>query len=178
MMWSFGTGGIVGNIDDIAEEVVEVEVHLHSYERWFETAASANGEIHVADRIGSGSGAFRVDADNDDWGGWVQILGSSDTPADTGKVKYDLHRLLIGATERNATYFLQIAYGSSGAAALAAGTYTEAVFVPASNLVDSGPVILQTERITAGTKAWARCMCPGQNTATMDFYIGLHEYDD
>ena len=68
--------------------IFEIERHFHSYERWYEAAASPSGETHIADRIGSGSGAFQIDAGNDDWGLWVQVLGSSDTPADTGKVKY------------------------------------------------------------------------------------------
>jgi hypothetical protein len=91
-------------------------------------------------------------------------------------VKFDPHKVEIVATERNFDYFLQVAFGASGAAALAAGTYTEVPFKPASNQVDSGPVIVQARRQDVGTKAWARCKCPGQNTATMDLYIGLHEY--
>jgi hypothetical protein len=102
----------------------------------------------------------------------VQVLGSSDTAQ-----KYDLHRLLITATERNLVYVVQIGFGTSGAAALSAGTYTEAPFLPASNLVDSGPVDVQSRRQAAGTKAWARCICPGQNTATLDLMIGLHYYE-
>jgi len=35
---------------------------------------------------------------------------------------------------------------------------------------------VQTGRAPAGSKLWARCMCPGQNTGTLDFYLGIHEY--
>lgn len=171
------TDGLTGVENSLAYRVHEIERHFHSFESWFETAAVPSGEVHVADRIGDGGGAFQIDAGNDDWGAWVQILGSGDTPARTGAVNFDLHRLEISNTERNATYFMQIAYGASGAAGLAAGIYTEAVFQPASNQVDSGPVTIQCRRHDAGTLVWARCMCPGQNTATLNFYFGLHEYE-
>lgn len=164
--------GLGGVNNSIAYRVGEIERHLHSYERWFETATAPDAELHVADAIGDGSGAFRVDAGNDDWGSWVQMLGSSDT-----SLRYDLHRLMIEATERNETYFVQFAFGASGAAAYAAGAYTETVYTPASNQIEESPVQIQMRRQTGGTKGWARCKCPGQNTATLDFYPGLHSYE-
>ena len=123
-------------ISEILEEVIEIETHLHSNERWFEKAAIPNGEIHVADRIGTvgGNGAFQIDAGNNTWGSWVQILGSEDTPADTGKIKFDVHRIEISSAERNAIYFVQMAAGETGAIALTAGNVTEFVIKPLSNL--------------------------------------------
>lgn len=171
------TDGLAGTNNSLAYRTHEIERHLHSYERWLETAASASGETHVADRIGDGNGAFVLDAGNDDWGAWVQVLGSSDTPVMAGNVKFDLHRIEVSATERNEIYFVQIALSDSGAAALATDDYTEIVFKPASNQIDSGPVMVQTRRKDVGTKVWARCKCPGQNTATMNLFIGLHEYE-
>lgn len=165
-------------LDTIRAETTEIETHLHSYERWFETASTPSGETHVADRIGSGGGAFQIDAGNDDWGSWVQILGSSDTPADAGMLYFDVHEIGVEATERSETYFVQIAYGTSGAAGLAAGTYTESTYHAISNQIDAGPSEVHNKRAAIGTKVWARSKCPGQNTATMDFYIGIHEYSE
>ena len=169
--------GLEGVEDSLGYRTGEIERHLHSFESWFETAATPSGEVHVADRIGGGSGAFQIDAGNDDWGGWVQLLGSSDTPARTGGAKYDLHRVAFAGAERNAPYFFQLVFGASGDAGLAAGESIEAVFVPLSNQIDSAPVDIQSRRKDANTKAWARCKCPGQDTATLDFYFGLHEYE-
>jgi len=163
---------------DVRGEILETERHLHSYERWFETAAVPDAEDHVADRIGSGSGVFQIDAGNDTWGSWVQLLGPDDTPADSGMLYFDLHVFMFTAAERNFPYFLQIGYGASGAAALSAGDYTEAIFQPASNLIDNGPIVIQSKRQAVDTKVWARCLCPGQDTATLDFFFGLHEYDE
>ncbi len=171
------TLGLAGTNNSLAYRTHEIERHFHSYERWFETAAVANGEIHVADAIGGGSGAFQVDANNAGWGTWVQILGSSDTPAITGDVKFDVHQITVTAAERNEVYFIQIAIGASGAAALAAGAYTEFVYEPLVANVSAAPSRIQMRRQDVGDKTWARCMCPGQDTATLDFFFGLHEYE-
>jgi len=173
---SLATDGLNGTPNSLAYRVHEIERHLHSGARWFETASVPDGEVHVADSIGSGSGAFQIDAGNDDWGSWVQILGSSDTPTVSGKAYFDPHQFIVEDTERASTYFLQIARGASGAAGLAAGTYTEFVY-GASVQKETGIIPVQTGRAPAGSKVWVRCMCPGQDTGTVDFYFGLHEYE-
>ena len=171
------TDGLAGTSNSLAYRVHEVERHFHSYENWFGAAAVPSGETHVADRIGQGINPFSIDAGNLTWGSWVQIIGSSDTPARGASPKYDLHKVLFTATERNVVYFFQLAFGDSGAAGLAAGDYTESVFIPTSNQIDSGPVIIQDRRKDAGTKAWARCLSLASDTGTMSFYFGLHEYE-
>ena len=172
--------GLEGVSNSLGYKVEEIERHLHSAGSWFETAATPSGETHVADRIGSGGGAFQLDAGNDEWGAWVQILGSSDTPtADRigGAAAYfDPHEILIEDTEDISTYFVQFARGASGAAGLAAGTYTEFVIGSDGNRY-TGITRIQTGRAPSGSKVWARCKCPGQNTSTLDFYIGIHEYE-
>lgn len=170
------TSGLGETYNSLAYRIAEIERHLHSGARWFETAAVPSGETHVADRIGVGGGAFQIDAGNDDWGSWVQILGSDDTPTEVGKPYFDPHQFIVEDVERAATYFVQITRGSSGAAGLAAGTYSEFVYA-AISAKDTAIIPVQTGRAPAGSKLWARCMCPGQNTATMDFYVGIHEYE-
>ena len=169
--------GLLSTHNSLAYTCTEVERHFHSYERWFEKAGTADGETHVADPAGTGGGVFRIDAGESTWSSWLQILGSGDTPAIDGMVKWDIHRILITATERSLPYVIQFAFGASGAAALSAGAYTEAPFAPASNLVDAGPIVFQSRRQTVGTKVWARCICPGQSTGWLDFMFGLHEYE-
>jgi hypothetical protein len=71
-----------------------------------------------------------------------------------------------------------MAAGPSGAEALAANEVTEFVVKPLSNQIDSGPIMVQSKRTDAGTKIWARCMCPGQDTGTLNFFPGIHEYDE
>lgn len=171
------TNGLLGVNNSSAYRIHEIERHLHSNERWFGVAVTPSGETHVADRIGVGVDSFEIDAGNNTWGSWVQILGSSDTPAEGTNANMDLHRILVSSTERNATYFLQLGVGATGQASLDAETYTEVVFQPASNQIDSAPVTVQSRRSDTGVKVWARCLCPGQDTAKINFYFGIHEYE-
>lgn len=170
--------GLSGASDSLAYKTDELRHHFHGRERWLGAAVSPSGETHVADRIGTTTTAFQADGGNNTWGAWLQVLGSDDTPADVGEAMYDFHRIQIVAAERpNSTHFVQIALAASGAAGLSSGDYTELVFHPQNNQAQEVPVTLITERKAAGTKAWLRCWIIGQNTGTMDFFIGLHEYE-
>jgi len=171
------TSGLTGVADSLAYRVHEIERHLHNYERALELAAVPNGEAHVADRAGTGGGPFVIDAGDDTWGAWVQILGSADTPTIPGKVRFDPQRIQISGAERNATYIIQIGAGASAAAALTAGTFTEFVYTPEAVQTKPDWLNIGFRAQAAGTKLWARCICPGQNTAYLNFYLGLHEYE-
>lgn len=171
----------------VLEEATEIEEHIHSGERWLGVAAAPAGETHIADRIGAGAataeaGPLVVDAGNDDWGTWTQILGSSDTPTDSGsKVAFDLHRMRISGSEDTAQrYMIQIALQEDAPAddPGSSDVYTE------TDLISQGvgalgfiePILLQGCRVAATTKVWMRTRAPGLNTSTLSFYIGLHEY--
>ena len=173
---SLAVDGLGGVSNSLAYRVAEIERHLHSGGRWFGAATVANLPTHAADRIGVGVGAFRIDAGDNDWGTWVQIVGSTDTPVSVGKVYFDPHEIIIEDVERASTYFVQIGRGATGDAALTAGTYTELVYA-ATNTKSAAVVTAQTGRAPAGSLLWARCVVPGVDTGWMDFYIGLHEYE-
>lgn len=173
---SAATDGLNGVHNSLAYRVHEIERHIHSYERWFELATAPAGTTHRADRAGAGAGAFTTDAGNLIWGAWTLVVGSTDTPVIAGSTHWDPHKILVTDTERNALYVLQFGFGVTGAAALTAGTYSEVPFYPAANLVDSGPMEMQSRRHAAGDLMWVRCICPGQNGAELDFLIGIHEY--
>jgi len=178
---SGGTATLAGILGDLANESVlarfeEIEGHLHNWERWLCAAAVPNGEVHVADRIGTGTAAFTLTSGNDTWGAWVQILGSSDTPVVAGHVKYDLHRMQVMVANTVAPYFLQVAFGSSGAAAVTANTLSSLVVNPASNTDKTVALPLLCKQQASGTKAWARCWCLGNNAKTLTVMLGLHEY--
>lgn len=170
--------GLLGVNNSLAYKVHEIEKHFHNWERWFGVALSPSGETNVADTLIQGAvTAFVIDAGNDDWGAWVQILGSTDTPTNVGGTytKYDLHSIDIVANERAQPYFVQFAFGATAADAITAGTYTAKVIsAPAANTDIDFSIMMN--RVASGTKAWARCKCPGQNTATLGFYFGIHEY--
>lgn len=166
--------GLAGVSNSLAYKVHEIEKHLHSSGSWFGEAATPTA-THFGDRIGDGISPYQIDAGNVTWGTWVQLLGSSDTPARTSQLFFDPHEIVVVATEQTDTYFVQFGRGASGAAALSAGTYTEFVYHSGTNKY-SGILKIQTGRAPAGSLLWARCLALTSNTGTMDFYMGIHEY--
>jgi len=170
---SLATSGIGGTADSVGYVLAEIEGHLHNWERWYGLAGTPAAETHRADAIAAGISPFQMDAGNNTWGTWLQIIGSSDTAK-----MFDLHRLMIIAVERNATtHFIQVGVGASGAAALTAGTYTEIVYHPATVTAEAIPLDIMMHRAAAATKVWARVLASGADTGTVDFYFGLHYYD-
>ena len=167
--------GLEGVKDSLSYKVEQIERHFHSAGSWFGVAASPSA-TNKADRIGDGIAAFEIDAGNETWGAWVQILGSDDTPARSGMVYFDPHEMIVTDTEDAAIYFIQITRGASGAAGLAAGLYTEIIY-NATVQKETAILNIHTGRAPAGSLLWARCLALGQNTSTMNFYIGLHEYE-
>lgn len=164
--------------NSLGYRVAEIERHLHSNERWFGLAAVPNLPTHAADRMEQGVSPFQIDAGNSDWGAWVQVLGSTDTPVDGTNPYFDPHRILITGVERsNAVHVIQFGYGATGAAALAAGAYTELAYRPQTAAAMEWVGQLRSCRVDAGTLGWARCVAMGQNTGTVNFYYGLHEYE-
>jgi len=172
------TDGLLGEPDSVAYRAEEIEKHLHNREKWVGMAASPSGETHVADRMDGAVLPFELIAGDNDFGAWVQILGSEDTPISPGMVKYDGHRFMVTDTNSTSAFIIQVVSGESAdiAAKIAAEQYTEAPFISASNNNDSGISDILTTRTVAGEKAWARCACVGANGTTLDFYFGIHEY--
>lgn len=170
--------GLAGAHNSLAYKVHEIEAHLHSPGSWFEKAAIPNGTLHTADRIGSGDGPFQIDAGDNAWGAWVQILGSTDTPARAGMAYFDPHQILIHGAEIEDAYFIQFCSGAVDAAtAFAAGAYTELVVGIDATKKFKTVTTIQTGRVAAGTMVWARCMVPeSASGGTLDFFIGVHEY--
>jgi hypothetical protein len=176
---SLATDGLAGTSNSLAYRVHEIEKHFHSAGSWF-GAANSPTATHFADRIGTCTASFQIDGGDSSgaptWGTWVQIFGSDDTPVRTSQLYYDPHEILIAAAQEEVVHMIQFARGASGAAGLAAGTYTELVIGVDATKKFKGITRVQTGRAPAGSLLWARCIAMGKNTGTVDFYIGIHEY--
>lgn len=170
--------GLSGSDDSLSYAIGETDRHVHHYSRTFGAAAAPSGETHVADEITSDPAPFVVDAGNDTWGTWVQLLGSSDTPSISGSEKFDPHLInIVSAENANVIYLIQLAAGASGAAALTAGTYSDKVFIPQSANGRPAPVPIGIKRQDTGTKVWMRTLARGTNTSELGIYIEIHEYE-
>ncbi len=173
------TDGLLGEEDSLAYRVHEIERHLHNTEKWFGMAVTPSGETHVADRMNVADDPFTLTAGNDDFGSWVQILGSSDTPVTTGAVKFDAHRILVTDTNSVNPFILQVVAGESAdiAAKIAAEEFSESPYVSATNNNDSGINDILVRRTDTGEKVWARARCIGSNGSTISLFYGIHEYE-
>ena len=152
----------------------KIDGHIHAYEHWLGLAAAPSGETHRADH--ETFTTFQLDAANDDFGAFVQILGSADTPHVAGNNFFDVHELFIDTVERfNANHMLQVAFGPTTATAVANNTLLEIIFRPTG--ATSQEVALESigKRHQAGTKVWARVWADGQNTGTVDLLVGITE---
>jgi hypothetical protein len=164
--------------DRTAKSIYEIERHLHGHEKWFGVAAVAVGETHVADRMGGAIAPFALLSGNSDFGDWVQILGSSDTPVKPGHKKFDAHRILVTTTDSTVSFCIQVANGEEGELPdlVAAEDYSDFGYKASTNNNDSGINDIMDRRASVGSKVWARCCCIGQNAKTINFYFGIHEY--
>lgn len=172
--------GLLSTYNSAGYRIAEIERHLHGNSKFYGLAGVPNGEIHRADRITLNPAPFVVDAGNDDWGAWVQFLGSGDTPLISGNNYFDVHQLAITAFETNsAIYFFQIAFGESAdlAGKLASEDFTEGEFKSGTGLTLIPSKDIRDRRMPVGTKGWIRSLCKGTNTSTFDFYFGIHEYE-
>lgn len=159
-------------------EVFHIEHHLHNRQKWFGLAAVPSGELHVADKIGPGILPFQLISGSDDWGSWVQVLGTNDTPVITDSTVFDSRQLHVTDTDSTSTYAIQVAAGESAdlATAVANNLISEIVYSSPTSQNDSGPTQFSTPQIPAGTKVWARTICIGEITKFIKIYFPIHEY--
>jgi hypothetical protein len=84
---------------------------------------------------------------------------------------------IVNVSHAATVFLIQFAWGTSGAAALSAGTFTETLYSSGQTVQGSdGANIIRAPRINAGTKYWARCLTPGNNAGWVDIFIDIHEY--
>lgn len=168
---------IIDGKTDTFREIQEVERHVHNRERWSGLAAAPSGIVNGGDF--DVMAPYVPDAGNDDWGAWVLLLGTADTPVLTGMTKFDPHQLFITAAERNtAIHRIQVAWHATSATiALAAGDYTELMFKPEGATFTSTPIPLKSKRCNTGQTIWVRIWADGGNTGTLNMFLGVHEYE-
>lgn len=173
-------GGLTGTEDSLAYRIAEIARHFHGPERWFGKSADQSEDDWAADtltpfRAISGDGDYGADANDE-----AKVLGEDDTPVQAGRVYFDMHRVLVVGVSVNTEYKLRFIWGTGTmAAAITAGQYTEVlVKFDATNPQQSAgiPFDLRIRRLAAGTQVWCQAKNATDN-ATIDFYIGLHEYE-
>ena len=174
------TDGLAGTADSLAYRTSVVERHLHGRERWFgklavQTATDWADDTLTPYRVISGAAVYGADANDE-----ALVLGTDDTPAIAGNVRFDVHRFMVIAASSATPYKMRFVYGiGTMADAIAAGQYSEIVLMidPAAAQVPHDVFEIMMPRLTAGTmQVWAQCR-NATDDATIDFLVGLHEYE-
>jgi hypothetical protein len=151
----------------ILDETIEIENHMHNNEKWI--GASAVEDSLTGYQCISGNGAF---------GSEVLLLDTANTPIESGKLYFDLHRIMPIAVSNATLYLLRIVWGTGTfAAAVSARQYTTVPCIGTgvgANISASASNVI-CKRIASGTKVWAQVK-NATNLATINFIIGLHEY--
>lgn len=165
--------GLSGIRNSLGYRIEEIEKHFHSVGKFLGLAPNVSGITHNASGMDSATTAFQLDAGNNAFCAWTLLIGTGDTPVVAGNTSFDPHLLYISSAERNKTYWIQLSSDTTSAADI-----TEAMFSPQAAAAAGRrmPVAVRSPRLLAGTAYYGRIKCPTQDTATLDFYIGLHEY--
>lgn len=167
---------LIGLLRQIEQEAYEIEHHLHNRERWFgklgvQTATDWGEEASLSPyRAISGNGVFGVDANDE-----ALVIGTDDTPAIAGMIWFDPHRIMVTASSKATDWVLRIIYGSGTMAdAETAGQYTDVMVQEAKK---GSPIDVMKVRCACGSfKLWVRAKNVTDN-ATIDFFVGIHEYE-
>lgn len=171
--------GLLAPEDSISYRIGEIERHLHNTERWFGAANTPVGETHVADLMEITNAPFTLTAGDNDFGPWVQVLGSGDTPVVTGAVKFDQHRFLVTDTNSTNPFVIQVVSGEFEdiPTKLANFDYSSSPYISATNNNDSGISDVLVRRQDVGVKVWSRVRCIGESGTVISLFFGIHEYE-
>ncbi len=171
--------GLVGTAESLAYHAELVEYHLHNRERWFGKLAVQTATDWAENNLSpfraiSGNNTYGTDLNDE-----AQVLGTDDTPAIAGDVKFDMHRIFVVATSQETIWKLQVVYGSGTMAdAIAAGQYSTVMLKidSAAAASPATPMDIMLPRLACGVdKVWVRAWCSTDN-ASIDFFIGFHSY--
>lgn len=177
---SLATDGLAGVSNSLAYRVHEIEKHFHSFERWLGKSADQSGNDWALEdsltefQAVSGTGAYGADADDE-----AKVIGTDDAALETGGVKFDLHRIFFKELSNDTPFIIRVVWGiGTMADAITAGQYTTAMAQnnPAGNKAGGSPINIMMPRKTWGTdKIWVQAK-NATNNATVDFFVGVHEY--
>lgn len=169
-----------GSGAEIFENLLFVENHFHTREHWrgkkaVQGATDWFDDVLTPFRAISGNGVYGADADDE-----AKVVGSGDTPIEAGYTTFDLHRFCICSISDNGIYKLRIVWGTGTMAdAIAAEQFSENMIKPnetIGNKWNGGPIDIKMPALPVGMKIWIQTANVVDN-ATIDFQVGLHEYN-
>ena len=179
--------GLLGVEGSLAYKVATLNTHNHSRERWFGISGDQSGNDWALDTLTpfvAISGANEYGTDHTGGAGLVDeayVIGTDDMPAISGRVHYDMHRVLILDVDHSTVYKLRIVYGSvDRATSVSAGQYSEVtvLFDAVTPTVSAGSAVeIRMPRLDSGVDmVWVEVWNATDNSE-VDFLVGIHEYE-
>jgi len=167
------------DVSAVMAEVTEIEKHLHNRERWFGKLAVQTATDWAENNLSP----FRAISGANDYGSdpndEALVLGTADTPTIAGNTRYDMHDIFVVAASSDTVYKMRFVYGvGTMADAIAAGQYSTTM-IKIDPAVQSSPsvvhAIMMPRGICGATQVWVQAWNVTDN-ATIDFFVGIHEY--
>lgn len=166
-------------LDVVEAETEIIEHHLHNREHFFGKSADQSGNNWGADtltpyQVISGNGVYGADADDE-----AKVIGSTDTPIEPGHTIFDFREICVIALSSDTVYKIRIIWGTGTMAdAITAKQYSEDMLVTSTdkaNKFGGAPFEVRMPKLADGTKVWIQARNATDN-ATIDFFVGFHEY--
>jgi hypothetical protein len=150
----------------VNKQLEEIEGHFHT-PVGIEAATVPTAATVFSITSGAGGGSY---------GAWTCVLGSGDTPCATlpGQTHYDLHKIGI-YTSVTGLHYIQFGFGTVAAGVLT-GVYTTIWYNAVASTGKTESIAFNSMRRTCGTKVFARCITPGQNSKVVTFNFAAHFY--
>ena len=160
---------MIGNGSKMAQEVSEIEHHLHNNEIWFGSGATEDSLT-----------PYTLISGNNLFGAAVQLLSPGDTPFVAGNTRFDPHRMLPIAIDTASLYLVRLIWDEvSAAAGEAARQYTTFPIFPTgigANINGSIVNVISKRPHSGADYLWGKCKNV-TNLAELDIIVGIHEYE-
>lgn len=163
------------------QECAEIsEEHAHHICRWYgirapQTATEWASATTLTPYVCiSGAGTWGAEANDE-----AKVFGTDDVLWDEDFSMGDFDEILFVANTSTTLYRFRMIWGSAAqsmADAIAAGQYSEALFIRGNTDNVRIPRVMKTELIGITAQIWAQCMNATDN-ATLSFLVGVHGYD-
>jgi len=164
---------------EILEEVVEIERHFHTQERWWGAVAVPDETNAIEANVNR---PFAATSGANTWGAAIPICGTDDNPVQAGDTLFDPHRILVVDLDDDTTpWRFRIIFGTgTSAQAIIDDQWSEIMVtsnVVPGNKAGGTPANILMCRHAVGVKMWAQAW-NDTNGEVLDFFYGCHGYVD
>lgn len=170
---------VANRLSKTLTEVIEIERHLHSQERWWGALVAPDETNAIEANVNR---PFAATSGDNTWGTAIPICGTDDNPVLATDTLFDPHRILVVDLDDDTTpWRFRMIYGTGTSGdAITAGQWTEIMIVTNAvpgNRAGGAPADIKMCRHAVGVKIWAQAW-NDTNGEILQFFYGCHGYLD